>query len=73
MRTTIAHDHHRRLPHAGHGIGHALHEIGRKLHVWQERARARRQLAELDDHLLRDIGVDRDALRHEIDKPFWRA
>ncbi len=70
MRTTIAHEHHRDL---SHGIGHALHEIVHTMHVWQERARARRQLAELDDHLLRDIGVDRDSLRHEIDKPFWRA
>ena len=70
MRTTIAHEHHRDV---SHGIGRALHEIAHMVHVWQERAQARRQLAELDDHLLRDIGVDRDSLRHEIDKPFWRA
>jgi uncharacterized protein YjiS (DUF1127 family) len=33
--------------------------------------RSRRQLAELDDRLLRDIGLDRGAARHEADKGFW--
>lgn len=38
----------------------------------RQRRRERRQLAELDDRLLRDIGVERtDALR-EARKPFWR-
>lgn len=39
----------------------------------QQRRRERRQLAELDERLLRDIGIERaDALR-ESRKPFWRA
>jgi len=33
--------------------------------------RSRRQLAELDDRLLRDIGVDRGRARHEASKGFW--
>ena len=33
----------------------------------------RRIIAELDDHLLRDIGLDRDTVRRETAKPFWRA
>jgi hypothetical protein len=33
--------------------------------------KSRRQLAELDDRLLRDIGLDRGAARHEADKGFW--
>ncbi len=41
--------------------------------LWRGRARQRRRLLELDDRLLRDIGVTRsDALR-EADKPFWEA
>jgi uncharacterized protein YjiS (DUF1127 family) len=43
------------------------------LFEWQERARTRAMLAELDDHLLRDLGIDRAAARRESDKPFWRA
>jgi uncharacterized protein YjiS (DUF1127 family) len=26
----------------------------------------------MDDHLLRDIGLSRADLEHEIEKPFWR-
>jgi uncharacterized protein YjiS (DUF1127 family) len=40
---------------------------------WQERARQRHHLGEMDDHLLRDIGLSRADLEHESSKPFWRA
>jgi uncharacterized protein YjiS (DUF1127 family) len=33
--------------------------------------KSRRQLAELDDRLLRDIGLDRGVARHEATKGFW--
>lgn len=36
-----------------------------------ELARSRRQLGELDDRLLRDIGVDRGTARFEATKGFW--
>ena len=36
-----------------------------------ELRRSRRQLAELDDRLLRDIGLDRAKARYEADKGFW--
>jgi uncharacterized protein YjiS (DUF1127 family) len=36
-----------------------------------ELRRSRRQLAELDDRLLRDIGMDRAKARFEADKGFW--
>lgn len=40
--------------------------------LWQERSRGRYRLAQLDDRMLRDIGINRlDALR-EASKPFWR-
>jgi uncharacterized protein YjiS (DUF1127 family) len=38
---------------------------------WQEVARQRRSLLELDERLLKDIGITRaDALR-EASRPFW--
>jgi len=50
-------------------ISHAWAALARM----QQRRRERRQLAELDERLLRDIGIERaDALR-EARKPFWRA
>ena len=33
--------------------------------------KSRRQLAELDDRLLRDIGLDRGTARFEASKGFW--
>ena len=36
-----------------------------------ELARSRRQLAELDERLLRDIGLDRATARLEATKSFW--
>ncbi len=40
--------------------------------LWQARARERYHLQELDDHLLRDMGLSRADIAREADKPFWR-
>ena len=32
----------------------------------------RRQLAEMDDRMLRDIGLDRATAAHEAEQPIWR-
>jgi uncharacterized protein YjiS (DUF1127 family) len=37
------------------------------------RHRQRRALARLDDHLLRDIGLDRHVLAREIERPYSAA
>jgi len=38
---------------------------------WQERARQRRRLSELDDRMLKDIGLTRADVSREVEKPFW--
>ncbi len=45
----------------------------RLLLVWQDRERQRRHLRELDDRMLKDIGLSRADVAHEADKPFWRV
>jgi uncharacterized protein YjiS (DUF1127 family) len=51
-----------------HGVGR-----GAELSLtWLERSRQRRQLGELSDQMLRDIGLTRADAWTEIDKPFWR-
>ncbi len=40
--------------------------------LWQERACQRHQLAEMSDHLLKDMGITRASAEHESAKPFWR-
>jgi uncharacterized protein YjiS (DUF1127 family) len=41
--------------------------------AWLERARQRRQLQQLGDHMLKDIGLSRADVEAEASKPFWRA
>jgi uncharacterized protein YjiS (DUF1127 family) len=44
----------------------------RTLVEWQKRHNERRQLAELDLHLLRDIGITEEDRQQELRKPVWR-
>jgi len=80
MNTTSVHN--QRIPGAAFqeapvvGISAYLSRAFRALlgtfETWQERTDQRRHLLELDERLLRDIGLSRyDALR-EAAKPFWR-
>ncbi len=40
---------------------------------WAERGAQRRRLRELDDHLLRDMGLTRADVEQEASKPFWAS
>ncbi len=40
---------------------------------WGERAKQRRELAKLDNHMLADIGITPAARDAEIKKAFWEA
>ncbi|MXP64046.1 DUF1127 domain-containing protein [Roseomonas sp. M0104] len=42
------------------------------LSLWRERAWGRRQLQEMDTHMLRDIGLSHGAAAMEAAKPWWR-
>ena len=57
--------HHGRLAYLG---GAAV----RAVLFWMERSRQRRALAELDDRLLRDIGLTREDARQECANPYWK-
>lgn len=57
---------------ARHGLGVWLARGLDRLHTWHARMRTRRELAQLDDHMLDDIGLTRDMVEREYNKPFWR-
>jgi len=40
---------------------------------WLHTSRSRQTLDELDDHMLRDIGLTRAEARREAEKFFWQA
>lgn len=43
-----------------------------RLRQWRHNYRTRRHLSELPSHLLKDIGLERDQVAKEANKPFWR-
>ena len=61
----------RRLPLQGHpGL---LRRLARFLQLTAARRQSRQKLALLDEHLLRDIGLDTHGAAEECAKPFWRS
>jgi uncharacterized protein YjiS (DUF1127 family) len=55
------------------GAGGPIDRVVATVREWRRRARARRELARFDDHLLHDIGLSRSQAQFESDKPFWQA
>jgi uncharacterized protein YjiS (DUF1127 family) len=53
-----------------------LRAIGQRvattLAVWAARKSSRRELAEMSDYELRDVGLTRADVWREVSKPFWR-
>lgn len=41
--------------------------------TWMERHEQRARLADMDDRILRDMGMDKVDALNEAAKPFWRA
>jgi uncharacterized protein YjiS (DUF1127 family) len=58
----------RRLSTNRFSIGDFLTVVG----MWRARARSRPHLLRLNEHQLRDIGIDRTTAAREASKPFWR-
>jgi uncharacterized protein YjiS (DUF1127 family) len=53
-------------------IAGVLPRVLAAVRAMQVRDESRRALADLDDRLLRDIGLDRAEAAQEANKPFWR-
>jgi uncharacterized protein YjiS (DUF1127 family) len=50
-----------------------LREAAATPRQWAQRRHERRALLQLDDHILRDIGIDRFQVEEMAARPFWRA
>ncbi|WP_247894517.1 DUF1127 domain-containing protein [Azospirillum sp. B510] len=72
------------IPTAAQGAVPAANRVARvtRRPVWHlldvlfsvlERRKQRNALMGLDDHLLKDIGLSRSQVDHEVSKPFWRG
>ena len=54
------------------GVGVVTHLLDRAV-GWLDHVRQRRHLGQLDDRLLRDIGLSRAEVENEISRPFWHT
>ncbi len=50
-----------------------LARFSETFHVWRDRQRQRRELAQWTDRDLHDIGLSWSDIANEAEKPFWRA
>ena len=57
----------------GRAVQSAFLAIAGPLMLWQQRLTDRTALQRMSEHMLRDIGIDREEADTEADKPFWRA
>ena len=48
-------------------------ELGDTFHIWRERLRSRRELAQWSARDLHDVGLSPSDIASETEKPFWRA
>ena len=53
-------------------LNDAANHVLATLREWRRRSRDRARLAELDDRMLKDIGLTRTDAEFLINKPFWR-
>ena len=54
-------------------IGALLGDATAMINVWRFRRGERRTIRQLDDHMLRDIGVDRFSAEEIGARAFWKA
>ena len=53
-------------------LSRLMNAAGRLLMCWHYRHTQRRDLAEIDDHLLRDLRLTPEDVRRECSKSFWQ-
>ncbi len=58
---------------SSHGTSIGPRVVWRRIVALYSLQRQRRQLAELEPHLLEDIGIDRNDAQREASRPFWDA
>ncbi|MBT3205511.1 MAG: DUF1127 domain-containing protein [Gammaproteobacteria bacterium] len=53
-------------------ILHSIESGVETLQLWIDRHHHRKQLSQLSDHMLKDMGLTRVDVYNEVTKPFWK-
>jgi len=53
-------------------LSQKLDSMSSMLQLWMDRHHQRKQLAELDNHQLADLGLNTQMVNQEVSKPFWK-
>jgi len=53
-------------------IEDAMKTVSTTIDTWASRSRDRRQLAQMSNHMLADIGLNRHDIAIEVNKYFWQ-
>jgi len=53
-------------------ISESVRRFIKLVETWRRRARSRRELMARTDQELRDLGITRHDVSHEVAKPFWK-
>jgi len=56
-----------------HGVTGAARALFATLCLWQQRVEMRARMVQLDARTLDDIGLSREHVMAEAEKPFWKA
>ncbi len=51
---------------------HLLKRCAQQIDHWERCSHNRQMMAQMDDHLRKDVGLSQSEWKHEIAKPFWR-
>jgi uncharacterized protein YjiS (DUF1127 family) len=54
-------------------LSRAVFAVASVVLAWETRRQTRRHLRMLQDHLLQDIGLPRETVVTECNKPFWKG
>jgi len=56
----------------GQGITRLARRIACVIRQWRHNITTRRHLAQMPEYLLKDVGLSRQQIQDELQKPFWR-
>ena len=56
-----------------YGLVRIIDEVAETLQIWKERAEQRRQLRNLNERMMQDIGITRAVVITECNKNIWEA